>query len=96
MNVFVFLEQLEVVESLGAGLAVELEVPGVLAIVVGQRLHNRQPITSVRSSVADPDPNPDPYVLRPPRSAPISQRYGSGSFYHQAKIVRKTLIHTVL
>jgi hypothetical protein len=26
----------------------------------------------------------------------IIQRYGSGSFYHQAKIVRKTLIPTVL
>ncbi len=35
------------------------------------------------SSVADPDP----YVFGSP---------GSGSFYHQAKIVRKTLIPTVL
>jgi hypothetical protein len=26
----------------------------------------------------------------------VSQRYGSGSFYHQAKTVRKTLIPTVL
>jgi hypothetical protein len=26
----------------------------------------------------------------------ISERYGSGSFYHQAKIVRKILIPTVL
>jgi hypothetical protein len=53
------------------------------------------------ASVADPDPNPDdPYVFRPPRSGSgsISQRYGSrsGSFYHQAKIVRKTLIPTAL
>jgi hypothetical protein len=36
----------------------------------------------------------------PPGSGSISQRYGSGSgavsFYHQAKIVRKTLIPTVL
>jgi hypothetical protein len=38
------------------------------------------------SSVADPDPQ-DPYVFGPP---------GSGSFYSQAKIVRKTLIPTVL
>ncbi len=41
-------------------------------------------------SVADPDLNPDPsdtYVLGAP---------GSGSFYLQAKIVRKTLIPTVL
>jgi hypothetical protein len=29
-------------------------------------------------------------------SGSISTRYGSGSFYHQAKIVRKTLIPTVL
>jgi hypothetical protein len=38
------------------------------------------------SSVADPDPW-DPYVFEPP---------GSGSFYHKANIVRKTLIPTVL
>ncbi len=44
------------------------------------------------TSVADPDPD----VFGPPGS--ISRRYGSGSvsFYHQAKIVRKTLIPTVL
>jgi hypothetical protein len=41
---------------------------------------------SVKSSVANPDPNPDPdpqdpHVFGPP-----------GSFYHHAKIVRKTLI----
>jgi hypothetical protein len=43
------------------------------------------------ASVADPDPS-DPHVfgpLRPPGSGSesgfISQRYGSGSFYHQAK-----------
>jgi hypothetical protein len=40
------------------------------------------------SSVADPDP-PDPHVFGPPGS-------GSGSFYHHAKIVRKTLIPTIL
>ncbi len=40
------------------------------------------------TSVADSDPDPsDPYVFRPP---------GSGSFYHKAKIVRTTLIPTVL
>jgi hypothetical protein len=44
----------------------------------------------------------DPYVFGPPGSGSgsISQRYGSGSgsgsFYHQAKIARKTLISTVL
>ncbi len=51
---------------------------------------------SVSSSVADPDP----CVFGPPGSGSIRQRYGSGfgsgSFYHQAKIVRKTLIPTVV
>ncbi len=44
-------------------------------------------------SVADPD---DPYVFGPPGSGSVSQRYGSGSFNHQAKLVRKTSIPTVL
>ncbi len=41
------------------------------------------------TSVADPEPNPDPdsHVFGPP---------SPGSFYHKAKIVRKTLISTVL
>ncbi len=46
-------------------------------------------------SVQDPDPDPpDPHVCGPPGSGSvsISQMYGSGSFYQQAKIVRKTLI----
>jgi hypothetical protein len=55
-------------------------------------------------NVVDPDPNPDPHVYGPPGSGSgsIRQRYGSasgsgsGSFYHQAKIVRKTLIPTAL
>ncbi len=49
---------------------------------------------SLKSSVADPDP----HVFRPSGSGSISQRYGSGSgfFYHHAKIVRKTLIPTIL
>jgi hypothetical protein len=54
-----------------------------------------------------PDPNPDPpdsHVFGPPGSGSTCQRYGSGScsgsgsFYHYAKIIRKTLIpsiHTV-
>jgi hypothetical protein len=43
---------------------------------------------SVFSSVADPNPDPpDPHVFGPP---------GSGSFYHHAKIARKTLISTIL
>ncbi len=48
------------------------------------------------SSVPD---RPDPHVFGPPGSGSISQQrygYGSGSFCHQAKIVRKTLIPTVL
>jgi hypothetical protein len=56
---------------------------------------------SLTSSVPDSNPNPDPpdpHVFGPPGSGPIGQRYGSGSgsesgsFYHQAKIVRKILI----
>jgi hypothetical protein len=49
---------------------------------------------SIESSVADPYPS-DPYI-GPPGSGSGSQRYGSGSFYNQEKIVRKTLIPTVL
>ncbi len=43
-------------------------------------------------------PDPDPYVFGPPGSGSVGQRYGSGygSFYHQAKTVRKPLIPTVL
>jgi hypothetical protein len=48
----------------------------------------------VCDSVPDPDP-PDPHVFGPPGSGSTSQRYGSGSFYHHAKIVRKTLIPTI-
>ncbi len=51
-------------------------------------------------SVAHPDPNLYPHVFGPPGSGSISQRYGSGSgsgsFYHHAKIVRKTLIPIIL
>ncbi len=42
------------------------------------------------------DTDPDPYVFGPPGSGSVSTRYGSGSFYQQAKLVRKTLIPTVL
>ncbi len=57
------------------------------------------------TSVPDPNTNPyppDPHVFGPlgSGSGSTSQRYGSGSgsgsFYHQAKIVRKTLILPVL
>jgi hypothetical protein len=48
-----------------------------------------------KSSVADPDPA-DLNVFGPPGSGSTSHRYGSGSFYHHAKIVRKTFIHSIL
>ncbi len=52
---------------------------------------------SLPTSVVDPDP-PDPHVFGLPGSGSTSQRYGSGSgsFYQHAKIVRKTLIPTIL
>ncbi len=54
----------------------------------------------VLTSVADPNPDPDPpdpHVFGPPGSGSgsTSQMFGSGSFYHHAKIVRKTLIPTI-
>ncbi len=54
----------------------------------------RRQEASLRDSVPYP---PDPRVFGPPGSGYSSQRYGSGSgsrsesFYHHAKIVRKTL-----
>jgi hypothetical protein len=55
------------------------------------------PVLMEKSSVADPDPA-DLNVFGPPGSGSTSQRYGSGSgsFYHHAKIVRKTFIHSIL
>ncbi len=44
-------------------------------------------IRRIRMFLGLPDPDPDPLV---------QGTYGSGSFYHQAKIVRKTLIPTAL
>ncbi len=43
----------------------------------------------VSISVADPVRRIHMF-FGPPGSGTISQRYGSGSFYHQAKVVRKT------
>jgi hypothetical protein len=65
------------------------------------RIQSIQKSIFVSTSFVDPDPNldpSDPYVFGPPRSGSISQRYGygSGSFYHQTKIVRKPLLPTVL
>ncbi len=59
-------------------------------------------IIYVNTSVPDPEPDPDPHVFGPPgsESGSTSQRCGSGSgsgsFYHHAKIVRKTLIPYIL
>ncbi len=44
----------------------------------------------LESSVVDPDP----YVFGP--SGSVTHSYGSGSFHHQSKILRKTLISTIL
>jgi len=56
------------------------------------------PDSLVIGSVADP--NPDPRVFGPPGSGSTSpgscSGSGSGSFYHHAKIVRKTLIPIIL
>jgi hypothetical protein len=71
-----------------------------------ERILGMQHILLVKRSVPDPPDPMDPHVVGPPRSGSISQSYGSGtgsgsgpgsgSFYHQAKIVRKTLIPIVL
>jgi hypothetical protein len=60
-----------------------------VALVLGNLNLVEQRVRTVKSSVPDQDPNPDPHVFGPPGS-------GSRSFYQQAKIVRKNLIPTVL
>ncbi len=69
----------------------------------GSRIPDPNPyfweLLTILWSVADPDPDPpNAHVFGPPESGSgsISQRYGSGSFYHQAKPVRKTLIPTAM
>jgi hypothetical protein len=58
---------------------------------VGALVHATTSAPMINTSVADPDPNPDPHVFGPPGFGSISQRYGygsgsgSGSFYHQKK-----------
>ncbi len=52
-------------------------------------------LVCVQTSVADPDPY-DLNDFGHPESGSVSQRDGSGSFYKQAKIVRKVLIPGVL
>jgi hypothetical protein len=44
----------------------------------------------VLNRVMDPDPW-NPYDFGPPGSESVGQRYGTGTLYHQEKIVRKTL-----
>jgi hypothetical protein len=58
--------------------------------IIGYRSTGK-PVTSF----ADSD-SLDPYVFRSPGSVSASQMYGSGSgsFYHQAKMLRKTFIPT--
>jgi hypothetical protein len=60
-------------------------VISVYLILRGNFLYNK-------NSVPVPDP-PDPHVFGPPdplvRCVDPDQGYGSGSFYRQAKIVRK-------
>jgi len=51
-------------------------------------------LIKVKVPVVDPDQNP--YDLEPPGSGSVGQKCGSGSFYHQAKIDRKTWITSVL
>ncbi len=66
-------------DGAGVGISSFLEWPR-------DSLHTRK-IQIAKISVADPDP----HVYRPHGSGSISQRYGSGSgsFYHQAIIVKK-------
>ncbi len=63
---------------------------------VTKTLDTSKPLFLTFLRVPDPDLNPDPHVFGPPGSGFTCQRYGSGSFYHQAKIVRKKLNPTVL
>ncbi len=61
--------------------------------------HFREELSFRWSTYLSPSfPDPDPHVFEPPgsESGSISQRYGSGSFNQQAKIVRDSLIPSVL
>jgi hypothetical protein len=49
-----------------------------------------------KSSVAFADPESDVFRHARSGSGSIGTRYGYGSFYHQAKILRKTWIAAVL
>ncbi len=75
----------------------KVQKPHLLAATQAPPSHSLLPLND---NIGDPDPHPDPYVFGPAVSAfgSVSQKYRSesGSFHHQAKIVRKTLISTVL
>jgi hypothetical protein len=72
------------------GLDMTLQCDGVALRI--RQARERIPVCIVLACVPDP---PDPHVFGPSGSGSVSKIYGSGSFYHQAKIVRKTLIPTV-
>ena len=66
--------------------------PNVVLQVTEEAFSSQKKATKNLNSV----PDPDPHVFGPPGSGSTSQRYGSGSFYHHAKILRKTFIPTIL
>ncbi len=53
---------------------------GIIPFFFGNHISLNFTSLLVGSSVADPDPNPDPYFFGPPGSGSIGQSYGSGSF----------------
>jgi hypothetical protein len=70
--------------QVGEGWAQEIDT--FLGTVKWHRVVRRVSFGAQKSSVPDPNPDPpDPHVFGPP-----------GSFCHHAKIVRKTLIPTIL
>jgi hypothetical protein len=75
----------------------KVQKPHLLAATQAPLSHSLLPLND---NIGDPDPHPDPYVFGPfvSDSGSVSHKYGSGSgsFHHQAKIVRKILIYTVL
>jgi hypothetical protein len=71
-------------------------LPESRSLVHMRKLKSLDKVCTLYQYSPDPNPDPDPHVFGPPGSGSISQRYGSGSFFHQAIIVRKTFIPTVL
>jgi hypothetical protein len=53
-------------------------------------------ILQINFCVGSSVPDREPKCFGPPGSGTVSRRYGTGSFHHQAKIVRKPFISTVL